>query len=461
MELTELTLTDAARLISQGEVSPLELTRAHLDRIHNLEPRLNCFITLTEEDALRRAKKAEQAIIHGEYLGRLHGIPIAVKDIYETAGIRTTVGSKFFDNYVPGEDCTVMDSLNAAGVICLGKLNMHEIALGVTTNNPHFGACHNPWQLDLSPGGSSGGSGAALAAEMCIVSLGTDTGGSIRIPASLCGIVGLKPTYGRVSLKGVIPLSWNLDHAGPMARRVTDVAILLRSISGYDPLDPYSIDHPVDDYLSGLETSIKGWRVGLASDPFFTNADEEILEAVRTAGSVFIDLGAKVDQVEIIGGREAAQSNGLMTTSDAAAFHAERLQNHPEGFGEDVLKRLQTGAAYTSMEYIQARRNQTLLRRQFEGFFQDYDVFLTPTTPIAAPPLQGPDAIQQAGTLTRFTSPFNLTGLPAISLPCGFTSAGLPIGLQIISKPWAEAQVLQTAHAFEQATSWHLQKPKT
>jgi len=460
MKLTELTLADAAKLISQGDVSPVELTQAHLERIQNVEPRLNSFITITAEDGLRRAREAEQAIAHGEYLGRLHGIPIAIKDIYETAGIRTTVGSKFFSDYLPQSDCAVMQMLNAAGVVCLGKLNMHEIALGVTTDNPHFGACHNPWQLDRSPGGSSGGSGAALAAELCLASLGTDTGGSIRIPASLCGIVGLKPTYGRVSLRGVIPLSWNLDHAGPMARRVSDVAILLQSICGYDPLDPYSADRPVDDYLEGLQAGVHGWRVALANDLFFTNADGEVLEAMGAAGSIFTYLGAQVSQVDVPGGREAAQANGLMTTSDAAAFHAERLQSQPEGFGADVLERLRSGAAYSSTEYILARRRQTLIRRQFEQFFEDYDILLTPTTPIAAPSLHGPDAVQQAGILTRFTAPFNLTGLPALSLPCGLTSTGLPIGLQIISRPWAEAQVLRAAYAFEQATSWHLQKPK-
>lgn len=460
MELTELTLADAAELISKGEISPVELTQAHLKRIHNLEPRLNSFITVTPEDALRRAREAEQAIAQGEYLGMLHGIPIAIKDIYETAGVRTTVGSTFFRDYIPQSDCSVVRMLNAAGVVNLGKLNMHEIALGVTTDNPHFGACHNPWQLERSPGGSSGGSGAALAAELCLASLGTDTGGSIRIPASLCGVVGLKPTYGRVSLRGVIPLSWNLDHAGPMARCVRDVAILLQVIAGYDPLDPYSFNRPVDDYMDGLDAGIKGMRIALANDPFFINADEEVLEALWVAGKVFTSVGAQVSQVEVPGGREAAQANGLMTTSDAAVFHAERIKEHPEGFGKDVLRRLRSGAAYSSTEYIMARRTQTLARHQFERFFENYDLLLTPATPITAPPLHGPDAVGQAAILTRFTAPFNLTGLPALSLPCGLTATGLPIGLQIISRPWAEVQILQAAYAFEQATSWHLQKPK-
>jgi aspartyl-tRNA(Asn)/glutamyl-tRNA(Gln) amidotransferase subunit A len=460
MDLTSLTILEAAKLIENREISPVELTQSHLARIADLDSRLNAFITLTPEAALQSARQAESAIGDGGYLGPLHGIPMALKDLYETAGVRTTAGSKIFAGHVPEKDCAVWERLRAAGAINLGKLNLHEIALGVTNNNPHFGACHNPWALDHSPGGSSGGSGAALAAELCLGSLGSDTGGSIRIPASLCGIVGLKPTYGRVSLRGVMPLSWNLDHAGPMARRVRDAAVLLQAIAGYDPLDPYSINIPVPDFVRHIDGDVRGWRVALAQDDFFNKANEEVLAAVRQAAESFEGLGAQVSEVEFSGAYEAARANGLMTPSDAAAFYKDQLQQRPEDFGEDVRQRLQTGAAYTSTEYILARRSQTVLRRQFEGFFDKFDVLLTPTTPVPAPTLEGPNAVEQARLLTRFTAPFNLTGLPALSLPCGFTLDGLPIGLQIIGRPWAESKILNAGFAYERATEWHKRKPE-
>ena len=459
MKLTELTITEAAKLIKAREVSPVELTEAHLVRIERVNPQLNCFITLTAYGALDEARRAEETIGEGDYLGPLHGIPLAVKDLYETAGVPTTAGSTFLADYVPEEDCVAVLKLKAAGAINLGKLNMHEIALGVTNNNPHYGACRNPWQLERTPGGSSGGSGAALAAGLCMGSLGTDTGGSIRIPASLSGVVGFKPTYGRVSTRGVIPLSWNLDHAGPMARGVRDVALLLQAIAGYDPEDPYSVDLSVGDYVGGLAEGVRGWRVALARDTFFTRAEEEVLEAVNEAAKVLAASGAQVREVEIPDGRAAALANGLMTTSDAAAFHQVRLETQPEGFGPDVLQRLQTGAGFSSTEYILARRSQTTLRHQFERFFRDYDVLLTPSTPIPAPLLDGPDAVEQARKLTRFTAPFNLTGLPALSLPCGFTREGLPVGLQIVGPSWAEARVLRAGYAYERATDWGLRSP--
>lgn len=459
MDLNYLTLAEAAKLVRDRDLSPEDLTQAHLDRIALLEPRLNCFITQTPQAALERARDAVLEIHGGEYRGPLHGIPLALKDLFETRGIRTTAGSLFYTDWIPEEDGAVVQRLNSAGMVNLGKLNMHEIALGVTNNNPHYGACHNPWKLDRTPGGSSGGSGAALAAGMCMGALGSDTGGSIRIPASLCGVVGLKPTYGRVSLRGVVPLSWNLDHPGPMARRVGDVAVILQTIAGYDPEDPASLDMSVPDYLAQLGGSVRGWRVALAEDAFFTKADPEVLEAVRAAADVFASLGAQLSQVEFPGAYEAAKSNGLMATSDAAAFHHERLQAQREKFGVDVRQRLETGAAFTSGEYILARRTQAILRRKFEQFFDEFDLLLTATTPIAAPPLEGPDAVEQASTLTRFTSPFNLTGLPAISLPCGFTGLGLPIGLQIIIRPWGEAALLRAANAYQGATEWHLRRP--
>jgi aspartyl-tRNA(Asn)/glutamyl-tRNA(Gln) amidotransferase subunit A len=290
---------------------------------------------------------------------------------------------------------------------------------------------------------------------MCLGALGTDTGGSIRIPASLCGVVGLKPTYGRVSLRGVIPLSWNLDHAGPMARTVRDVALLLQIISGYDPLDPASADVPVDDYFVLLEEGVKGWRIALACGEYFGETDAEVGEAVWSAARLFESLGAQVEEADLSWVREAAIANGLLVQADAAAYHRERLAARPKDFGADVRQRLQNGAACTSTEYALARRTQSEMRRKFENLFSDYDILLMPTTPIAAQLIEGSDAIEQARRLTRFTAPFNLTSLPALSLPCGFTSRGLPVGLQIVSKPWGEAKVLQAGYAYEQATTWH------
>lgn len=463
-EFTSLSLAEAANLIRGHEISPVELTRAHLERIDTLDKKLNSFITVTPETALKRAKQAENELqqgqtIHGKPLGPIHGVPISVKDLYETKGICTTGGSKFFSNHIPEADAAVVDKLYAAGAILLGKTNMHEIALGLTNVNPHYGPCRNPWALDRVPGGSSGGSGAALAAGLCLGSLGSDTGGSIRVPASLCGIVGLKPTYGRVSLRGVIPLSWNMDHAGPMARRVLDVAILLQIIAGYDPHDPNSIHTPIDDYQAHIRDGVQGWQVALAEDEYFERTDSEVLQGVRAATEVFIELGAQVSSTTFPAAYQAALANGQIVISDAATFHQERLLNQPDDFGADVRKRLQAGAALPLSDYILARRTQTQLRRKFELFFQQFDILLMPTTAVPAPLIEGPDAVEQARLLTRYTAPFNLTGLPALSLPCGFTSEGLPIGLQIVARPWGEAQALRAAYAYEQATDWQMRKP--
>jgi aspartyl-tRNA(Asn)/glutamyl-tRNA(Gln) amidotransferase subunit A len=453
MELTSLNLYQAADLLKTRQISPIELTQAHLNRISQLDQRLNSFITLTPELALQQARQAEIEIRHGDYKGALHGIPLALKDLYETQGIRTTAGSTFFADYIPEADAAAVQKLKEAGSVLLGKLNMHEIALGVTNENPHYGDCCNPWDVTRITGGSSGGNAAALAGGLCMGALGSDTGGSIRIPASLCGVVGFKPTYGRVSLRGVIPLSWNLDHAGPMARCVQDVALLLQAIAGYDPQDAWSVDRLVGDYLTFPTDGIRGWRIAMASNDYFTDTevvDGEVLEAVKQAARIFENLGAQVEHVLFPNAREAAMANGLMTPSDAAAFHHQRMAENPQGFGQDVLKRLQTGAAYSSTEYSQARRMQTILRCQFNEFFSEYDLLLTPTTPITAPVRDPAETLERARLLTRFTAPFNLTGLPALSIPCGWSSEKLPIGLQVIGKTWAEEKVLLAGKLYEQ-----------
>jgi aspartyl-tRNA(Asn)/glutamyl-tRNA(Gln) amidotransferase subunit A len=463
-ELTSLSLAEAAELIRRRAISPVELTQACLKRIERLDGKLISFITVSAEQALKQAHQAEQELMRSQAeesqaLGILHGIPLALKDLFETEGVRTTAGSLFYSKYIPSEDAAVVRKLRQAGALLLGKTNMHEIALGLTSVNPHYGACRNPWALERVAGGSSGGSAAALAARFCPGALGTDTGGSIRVPAALCGVVGLKPTFGRVSLRGVIPLSWNLDHVGPMARRVGDAALLLQVMAGYDAREPNSVNIPVEDYSAQLKKGVKGWHIALAEDEYFAPTEETVQQAVNQAAVVLQKCGAHVERVAFPGAHQAALANGLMVVADAAAFHAERLRTQPGKFGSDVLQRLKSGAALPLIDYIQARRIQTQMRRQFTEFFEVYDILLTPTTPVVAPPIEGPNAVELARLLTRYSAPFNLTGLPAITVPCGFTAQGLPVGLQMVAKPWAEAQLLRAAYAYEQATDWQAAEP--
>jgi aspartyl-tRNA(Asn)/glutamyl-tRNA(Gln) amidotransferase subunit A len=464
VELTSLDLVEAAELIRRREISPVELAQACLSRIRRLDGKLISFITVSAEQALKQARRAEQELRRNpaeadQGMGVLYGVPLALKDLFETEGVRTTAGSLFYSKHIPSEDAAVVRKLREAGAVLLGKTNMHEIALGLTSVNPHFGACRNPWDLEHVAGGSSGGSAAALAARFCPGALGTDTGGSIRVPAALCGVVGFKPTFGRVSLRGVIPLSWNLDHVGPMARSVEDIALLLQVMAGYDAREPNSVDIPVEDYSVQLKKGVKGWHIALAEDEYFAPTEQAVQQAVNQAATVLQKCGAHVERVAFPGAHQAALANGLMVVADAAAFYAERLRTQPGKFGADVLQRLRTGAALPLNDYIQARRIQGQMRRQFAEFFEVYDILLMPTTPVVAPPIEGPNAVELARLLTRYTAPFNLTGLPAISVPCGFTVQGLPVGLQMVAKPWAEAQLLRAAYTYEQATDWHVAAP--
>ncbi len=464
MNLSELTLIKARELLRKGEISASDLAEACLRQIDRLNPSINAFITVCrdlepEEVLQRRASEQRDNASSTLVAMRLAGIPVAIKDLYNTRGIRTTSGSKFFEDYIPDEDAYAVRRLKEAGALLLGKTNTHEIALGVTNINPHFGAVRNPWDQTRISGGSSGGSAAAVISRMCIAALGTDTGGSIRIPASLCGVVGMKPTYGRVSLRGILPLSWNLDHAGPIARTVEDAAFVLQIISGYDPLDPASVKTLPGDYQSHLKDGMSGRKIAVAVGGFIEESDPEVLKAYYEAERVFEGLGAQLEEVDASWLKDAAFANGLMTTVDAAAFHRERLKEHPDWFGADVRQRLEIGAAYTSSEYALARRTQAEVRRRCENLFETCDVLLLPTTPIAAPLIEGDNALERARLLTRFTAPFNLTGMPALSLPCGFTQDGLPIGLQIVARAWNEAGAFRAGYAYEKATSWHERKP--
>jgi aspartyl-tRNA(Asn)/glutamyl-tRNA(Gln) amidotransferase subunit A len=451
MKPESMSLTEHCELSKSDQNHAAELAAACHRQIERLNPTLNAFITVIP---------LEKNIPPPNGNAPLYGIPVAVKDLYDTSGIRTTAGSKFFADNIPQVDAFVVQKIRNAGAQIIGKTNTHEIALGVTNNNPHFGACRNPWDITRTPGGSSGGSAVAVATGMALAALGTDTGGSIRIPASLCGVVGLKPSYGRVSLRGILPLSWNLDHAGPLTRNVEDAALMLQVICGYDQLDPASLKTLPGDYISHLGDGMSGRKIALAVGSFIDESDAEVLEAVYKSTRILEKQGAIITEVNMDFLREAALANGVMTQADGAAFHRERLKEHPDWFGADVRLRLETGAAFTSSEYSLARRTQVEATRRFELLFDEYDALILPTTPIPAPVLEGENAIERARQLTRFTAPFNLSGLPALSVPCGFTTEGLPIGLQIVSRAWNEAGVLRTGYTFQQATDWHKMKPQ-
>lgn len=449
---TPTTLTSALESLHGQKTTAQDLAEACSRQIERLNPKLNAFISIIDAQTALQAQLPANA---HPLTSALRGIPIALKDLFDTAGIRTTAGSKFFADYIPETDAFVVEKLKQAGVVILGKTNTHEIALGVTGNNPHYGTARNPWDVTRIPGGSSSGSAITVSTGMAFGALGTDTGGSIRIPASLCGVVGLKPTYGRVSTRGVFPLSWNLDHVGPLTRCVKDAALILQVISVYDPMDPTASKMLTGDYLGHLLDDMEGRKIALGVGEYVEGADGEVMNAVCEAAKVFESMGCRVQEVNVDWMREAALANKTMTQSDGAAVHRDRLKEHPEMFGDDIRRRLEDGAKTTSTDYILARRTQVEVKKRCEQFFESYDLLITPTTPIAAPTIEGHDAVEQAGRLTRFTAPFNLSGLPALSLPCGFTKEGLPIGMQIVARAWADAKVLNASYAYEQATDWH------
>jgi len=455
-----LSIAEAANLIRRKKLSPVELTEACLQRIGRLDARLRTFITVTREEALAAAQQAASAIAHSDYKGSLHGIPLALKDLFDTAGVRTTAGSKIMADRVPAEDAEVTARLKAAGAVILGKLNMHEFAYGATGVNPHYGATANPWDPTRISGGSSSGSGAAVGAGMALGALGTDTGGSVRIPSALCGITGLKPTYGRVSRRGVVPLSWALDHVGPMARSAADAALLLGVIAGHDPGDETSSEEPVPDYAKLLEErGLKGLRVGVPREYFFDNLDAEVAAAVRGAISTLEELGSQVSEVSLPHIDEAPAAVNAIMLPEALAYHRRWLAERPQDYGDDVRGRLEMGLLYPAVSYIEAQRLRSLIVEEWrESVFDQVDLLAVPTTPITAPSLEEAD-LQATLALVRFTNPFNLLGVPAVSVPCGLTSGGLPIGLQLVGRWFEEGTVLGAAHAYQQATDWHKRAP--
>ncbi len=464
-ELWFLSIEALSRLIRKGEVSPVEVVRAHLERIGKLDGKLNSFVTLLGEESLEAARRAEEAVGSGDYLGPLHGIPIGLKDLYYTKGVLTTGGSRVLADFVPSYDATVVERLRQGGAVIIGKLNMDEFARGATNENPYLGPCHNPWDLRHVTGGSSGGSGAAVSAGLCMGALGSDTGGSVRIPASLCGIVGLKPTYGRVSRYGVVPLSWTLDHVGPMTRSVRDTALMMNVMAGYDPRDPASSNVPVPDFTQGLEGGIKGLRLGVVEELSSEAVDPEIRDAVRGALALLERLGASIEEVSVPSMCYSEAISAAVVMGEAAAYHAPYLKTCPDDYGDRVRTRNEVGLGLPATQYIKAQQARTLLSREVGQVLSSVDAIVTPTTAIAAPRI-GQEKIKVEGfeepvqaALAKLTRSFNVTGTPAVSLPCGFTSTGLPIGLQIVGRPFDEATVLRIASAYEANTDWHVRRP--
>jgi aspartyl-tRNA(Asn)/glutamyl-tRNA(Gln) amidotransferase subunit A len=449
-------IDDVSSLIRTRQLSPVELTSHMLQRIEQLNPSLNAFITITADQAMSQAKQAEQDIMNGNYKGVLHGIPIVHKDIYYTKDIRTTVCSKILENFVPDYDATVVSKLAEAGTILLGKVQTHEFAAGGMTNSPHFKPCHNPWDLRKSPGGSSGGSGAAVAAGLAFMGTGTDTGGSIRIPAAACGIVGIKPTYGRVSRHGIFPLAWSLDHGGPLTRTVKDAAYCLQAMAGYDPKDETTVDLPVPDYAAMLREDLKGVRIGIPTTFYFENIDPEIDKAVRSAIETMKLLGAEIIEVDIPLLKHALAISMGISMGEVASIHDKWYRENPDLYGPDVRAMIESGRLSSAVDYLQAQRSRRLLRQEFLAALAKTDVLVTPTLPITAPFIEHHEVGMR---LAELTMPSNATGLPSLALPCGFSAERMPISMQIIGKPFAEGEVLSIGHAYEQSTEWHKQHP--
>ena len=445
--MTDIRIAEASDLLRRKQISPVEITRSCLNRIEELNPTINAFITIMHDSAMAQAREAENEIRAGNWRGPLHGIPIGLKDLIDTAGVKTTCASALFAERVPTEDAEVVRRLKSAGAVLIGKQNMQEFAYGGTSASSYFGAVHNPWDNERIAGGSSGGSAAAVVTGMCFGALGTDTGGSVREPAAFCGIVGLKPTYGRVSTRGVFPLSPSLDHVGPLCRNVTDIALLLQAIAGYDKLDATSVDWPVESYKDTLNTKP---RIGIVRRPFFDDLDPEIEIAINEALKQVSHVSTDMLEVDLPATPSAVQA------PEVYAVHSKYFTSSPELYGPWIRERLRQAATVDVVSYVQARQELDRVRRLVPEVFAKVDFLITPTTPV--PPITLREAMEMspdpAGELwLRNTRPFNAYGLPTISIPCGFTQAGLPIGLQISGPHFGEASLLSLAYAFEQTIS--------
>jgi aspartyl-tRNA(Asn)/glutamyl-tRNA(Gln) amidotransferase subunit A len=458
-ELTDLTISALAPKLAAGEVSPVEVTDAYLDRIGRLNEQVCAYVTVTAERARADAKAAEAELQAGRARGPLHGVPIALKDLYNTAGILTTGHSRAYLDNLPSEDAPVVSMLREAGTVLLGKLAMHELATGVADKDGPFPRARNPWDLDRIPAGSSSGSGAALAARLCVGSLGSDTGGSIRGPAARCGIVGLKPTYGLASRRGVMPLSWSLDHVGPMARTVEDVALLLQAIAGYDPLDDDSADVPIPDYVGRLRELPSGLTVGVPWSYLegLDDLDDEVLALFRTAVNDLESLGLRIEPVEIPYLEHAGDIGTMILVSEAFTIHEQGFRDHFDLYGKPFRSRVLRGALLSASDYLQATRARGRFRRGMADVMTRVDLIAMPTGVTAAERFDDPSVVPYGRT--SFTRIFNITGQPSISVPCGFVSGNLPSGLMLSGRPFNDLTVLQVAHAYEQAHDWHTRQP--
>jgi aspartyl-tRNA(Asn)/glutamyl-tRNA(Gln) amidotransferase subunit A len=450
-------LVALSRELRERRLSPVEVLGTLLERIES--DATNAFITVAAERALEQASRAEAEIVAGRDRGPLHGVPVALKDIISTRGLRTTIGSAFFADNVPDHSARVARELEDAGSVLIGKTNTHEFAYGPTGDRSYFGPTTNPHDERRVTGGSSGGSGAAVAANLCYGALGSDTGGSIRIPAALCGIVGMKPTFGRVSKHGVFPLAWSLDHVGPITRTVEDNAIMLNALAGGDPEDPYSVDLAAEDFARDLTRGVRGATIGIPTEFYFEHVDGEVEALVRKAAETFLSLGAGVREVEVPNLLETLHAQRLTLAAEAYAVHEERVKTEPERFDDQGLERLLAGENLQAFRYAEAQQRKLHSRREFGLVLQDVDVLLTPTVPIPAT-LVGQrettiDGYEEAvySALTRLTGPTNLNGLPSLSVPCGTTSSGLPVGLQLIGRPFDEATLYRFGHAHEGTSS--------
>lgn len=452
-----LTLHELAEQIRKREASPVEVVTAHLKRCERLNPTLNAFVTLAPEQTIKAAEQAEREISAGNYRGPLHGIPVGIKDIFNTENMRTTYGSSFYQDHVPEKDAATVKLLKQAGAIILGKCNTHEFAAGSTTNNPWYGASHNPWDLKRSPGGSSGGSGAAVAAFLCPGATGTDTGGSIRNPATCNGIVGLKPTYGRLSLLGIYPLAWSLDHPGTLTRTVYDAGLMLQGMAGYVHEDPTSAKIPVPDFTTKIDSGVKHMRLAFCSDLHFCELDDAVASALEVAGRSLQALGASLETVTFPLKDIVQETRETLYWAEFTAQHRDRFREHPEGYGVDLQDQLRDHSNITTDEYIQACYDRQRLIRAFEELFEEVDALLLPSSPCVAPLIvDGTSKVN--GKVVKFgevgirlRQPINVVGLPAISVLIGF-SEGLPLAMQIVGPAWGEAKIVRICHAYEDAT---------
>lgn len=457
-QLAFLDLSQASKAVQKKEISPVELTKTCLARIEKLDSSLHAFITVTADTALEEARKAEAEISRGEWKGPLHGIPLAVKDLAETAGVRTTAGSAVLQHHIPSEDAEVVRRLRLAGAILLGKLNLHEFAYGGSGVIGHYGAARNPWNTAHITGGSSSGSAAAVAAGLCYGAIGTDTAGSIRLPAAYCGIVGLKPTYGLVSTRGIIPLSWSLDHVGPMTRTTSDAALILQAIAHYDTRDIYCQKFPPVYYPSALAEPVSGLRLATPRE-FWEGIDPEIQKAAEHGLAILSRMTAGTREISI-----TTEVDRTIVRCEPWVYHQRHLPAHEKEFHPETLRRIRTGADVSTMAYVESYRELLKHRRDVQRMFEEVDLLVTPTSPVLPATFseleQAPDELRSRELLMlRNTRPWNVYGLPAISVPCGFSASCLPIGLQIIGAPGTEGILLALAHAFETHTEWHLSRP--